>query len=390
MQHDAEQPKKASSTPASHVGWGSTETPTPSGWARGPAQTLRTTQDVNVSQVRSLSSPRQVKRELPMTLPANQTVVESRDQLKAILAGHDPRMLVITGPCSIHDERAAVEYAERLRALQSETSDHLFIVMRVYFEKPRTTVGWKGLINDPHLDDTFDMEEGLRRARRLLLTISELGVAAGTEMLEPITPQYIADLVTWSAIGARTTESQTHRQLSSGLSMPVGFKNGTDGGLGIALDAMEAASNPQAFLGIDEDGRTSVIETRGNAWGHLILRGGRDGPNYDSESVAEAASAMRHRKHLPRVVVDCSHANSNKQAKNQLHVWESVMQQYRAGQAGLVGTMLESHLNFGKQKLNGDPHNLEFGVSITDECLGWDDTASLLRDACTQIARTDA
>ncbi len=369
------------------VGWGATSATGGGGWGAGGFVAPQPTQDLNVARTEPLVSPRDAKRDLPMTVPANRTVVESRETIKSILSGTDPRMLVIVGPCSIHDEGLAIEYARRLAELHREVCDRLFLVMRVYFEKPRTTVGWKGLINDPHLNGTFDMDLGIRQARRILLALAETGVAAGTEMLEPISPQYIADLISWSAIGARTTESQTHRQMASGLSMPVGFKNGTDGNLQIVLDAMNSARHAHGFLGIDEDGRTATIRTRGNAWGHLILRGGTRGPNYDAANVAVALEALR-KARLPDVVmVDVSHANSEKKCANQGRVWRNVIEQRQAGNPRIIGAMLESNLCAGNQKLGDDPAALKYGVSITDECIGWEETEELLREAARSLTR---
>ncbi|MBU0639765.1 MAG: 3-deoxy-7-phosphoheptulonate synthase [Planctomycetes bacterium] len=348
---------------------------------RRPAtQTPPATDDLNVASTRRLFRPHEAKQEIPLGPVSQRTVVESRAAIRRILRGDDRRLLVIVGPCSIHDEAAALEYAERLNQLRLELEDHLCLVMRVYFEKPRTTTGWKGLINDPRLDDTFDMEAGIRAARRILQHITELGLAAGTEMLDPITPQYIADLVSWAAIGARTTESQTHRQMASGLSMPVGFKNGTDGRLQAALDALDAARHPHSFLGIDQQGRTAVIRTRGNAWGHLILRGGRAGPNYAPEMTAEATEALQQSGLAPALMVDCSHANSGKCCRNQAVVWRSILEQRQMGHASLIGAMLESNLHEGNQKLGDNPAELRYGVSITDECIGWDETEQLLRE----------
>ena len=343
-------------------------------------------QNVNVSAAERLPPPDAIRRELPLTERAEATVAAARETLVAILERRDPRLFVVVGPCSIHDPKAAREYAGRLHALAKRVERTLFLVMRVYFEKPRTTVGWKGLINDPHLDGSFDIETGLRRARALLLRIAELGVPAATELLEPITPQYVADLLTWSAIGARTTESQTHRQMASGLSMPVGFKNGTDGHLQTAIDALCSAGTPHSFLGIDDDGRTAIVDTTGNPWTHLILRGGRSGPNFAAEVVAEAAAALRRAGLAPRIMVDCSHANSGKRSANQCVAWRSVLAQRRAGPGPLIGAMLESHLHAGAQPLGPDPAALQYGVSITDECIGWDETAALLREAYAAAA----
>jgi 3-deoxy-7-phosphoheptulonate synthase len=340
---------------------------------------------LNVVSTELLTAPQAMKQELPLTAAANQVVVESRETIKAILSGEDPRLLIVIGPCSIHDEKAALEYAERLVSLRDAVAEQLFVVMRVYFEKPRTTVGWKGLISDPHLDGSFDMGTGLRKARRLLLSIAELGLPTGTEMLEPITPQYIDDLVSWSAIGARTTESQTHRQMASGLSMPVGFKNGTDGNLQVAIDAMISSRSPHGFLGIDADGRTAIIRTRGNPWGHTILRGGRGGPNYDAASVAGAIELLKAKKLPEAIMVDTSHANSSKKHQNQHLVWEDVIAQRVAGNRQLIGMMVESNLECGAQKLGEDRSQLKYGVSITDECIGWEETERLLQSGAAAL-----
>jgi len=332
-----------------------------------------------------LISPRDLLQQIPMSEAANRTVVQGRAELIRVLAGEDPRMLAVVGPCSIHDEHAALEYAQKLQAVAEEIKSTTLMIMRVYFEKPRTVMGWKGLINDPGLDGSFDIETGLRRARNLLLKINELGMPAATEMLEPITPQYVADLVTWAAIGARTTESQTHRQMASGLSMPVGYKNGTDGNLEIAIQAMQAAQSPHSFLGIDTDGRTCVIHTTGNPYGHLILRGGRSGPNYDAQNVKAAADALTAAKLPPYLMVDCSHANSDKDYTKQAAVWRDAVAQRAAGNRHIVGLMLESNLVAGSQKLTSDLSQLKYGISITDGCIGWEQTEELLRDAHAKL-----
>jgi len=341
--------------------------------------------DLNVSSFRSLVTPRQLKREMPLTPRSLATVAAGRATVRAILEDRDPRFLAIVGPCSIHDVGAAREYAERLAVLSATLGERLAVVMRTYFEKPRSTVGWKGLINDPRLDGSFDMEQGLRLARRLLLDVAELGLPAATEMLDPITPQYIDDLVSWAAIGARTIESQTHRQMASGLSMPVGYKNTTEGLLGPAVDAFRAAHEPHRFLGIDADGRTSIVTTRGNAAGHVILRGGRERPNYDPEFVAEAAAQLEAAGLPPRLMVDCSHANSGRRHERQAVVWSSVIEQRAAGNRALLGAMLESNLEEGRQELVPDPSELRRGVSITDACIGWDETERLLRNAWERL-----
>src|SRR6185503_307178 len=336
----------------------------------------------------SLITPRELKAELPLTARSRASVTSGRSIVRAILDGHDSRFLAIVGPCSIHDVGAAREYAQRLATLAADLASRVVVVMRTYFEKPRTTVGWKGLINDPHLDDSFDMEHGLRLARRLLLDINELGLPAATEMLDPITPQYIDDLVSWAAIGARTIESQTHRQMASGLSMPVGYKNTTEGRIEPALDAFRAALESHRFLGIDEDGRTSIVTTSGNPSGHLLLRGGRERPNYDRQLIAEAAAQLETAGLPPRLLVDCSHANSGKRHERQQVVWSSVIQQRAEGNAALIGGMLESNLEEGRQDLTADRSGLRRGVSITDACIGWDETERLLREAWERLGPT--
>jgi 3-deoxy-7-phosphoheptulonate synthase len=335
--------------------------------------------DIRVRETVRLIPPVGLKAELPLSPAAERTVVAGRRAVEEILSGTDPRLLAIVGPCSIHDPEAALDYARRLARVASDLADRQLTVMRVYFEKPRTTVGWKGLINDPHLDGSEDIESGLHRARELLLAINELGLPAGTEFLDPIVPQYIADLVSWAAIGARTTESQTHRELASGLSMPVGFKNGTDGSLQIALDAMVASRSSHSFLGLDEEGATAIVRTAGNPWGHLVLRGGRERSNYDPKSIADALDRLD-AAGLPRVLlVDCSHANSGKVPARQEDVWRSVVAQREAGNRGVIGLMLESHLVEGSQPFPRERGTLRYGVSITDACMGWETTERLLR-----------
>jgi 3-deoxy-7-phosphoheptulonate synthase len=351
-----------------------------------PPPGLPPTHNLNVASFQSLVTPRQLKRELPVGAASHATVTAGRAAIEAILAGRDRRFLALVGPCSIHDVPAAREYAARLAGLASELGDRLVIVMRAYFEKPRTTVGWKGLINDPRLDGSFDMEAGLRLARGLLLHITSRGLPAGTEMLDPITPQYLDDLVSWAAIGARTIESQTHRQMASGLSMPVGYKNTTEGHLRPAVEAFGAARAPHRFLGIDDEGRTAIVATRGNPAGHVILRGGRDTPNYDPQFVAGAAAALAAAGLPARIMVDCSHANSGKRHERQAVVWSSVIAQRAAGHHALIGAMLESNLEEGRQELPADPVSLRHGVSITDACVGWAETERLLRHAWEQLA----
>jgi len=346
-----------------------------------PHSEPRPATNLNVARMVSLVSPRQLKEQLPVEPRSHETVVHGREAIQAILSGSDRRFLALVGPCSIHDVRAAEDYARRLTKAREELGDRIEIVMRAYFEKPRTTIGWKGLINDPHLDGSFDMEGGLRLARELLRTITGMGLPVGTEMLDPITPQYLDDLVSWAAIGARTIESQTHRQMASGLSMPVGYKNSTEGNLQPALDAVEAAHQAHRFLGINDDGMTCIIVTKGNPWGHLILRGGRDAPNYSPDRIAEAMSRMEEAGLPGRLMVDCSHSNSGRRHQRQSVVWSSVIEQRAAGNHALIGAMLESNLLEGRQDLTGDPSALRYGVSITDACVGWDETGQLLRQA---------
>jgi 3-deoxy-7-phosphoheptulonate synthase len=347
---------------------------------------MQPTQFINIVSTVPLVAPKVLKAELAITPATTKTVLTNRETIQRILAGEDRRVLVVVGPCSIHDPKAAVEYATKLKALSDKVAKRMLLVMRVYFEKPRTTIGWKGMINDPYLNDSFDIHAGLRLARKLLLDIGDMGLPAATELLEPITPQYIADLLTLASIGARTTESPTHRQMASGLSMPVGYKNGTDGGLQVALDAMIAGRTPHAFLGIDGDGHTCVINTRGNPWGHLVLRGGRGGPNYSPDQAQIAADKLSAAGLSPRMLVDCSHANSNKDYRNQPNVWRDVIAQRVAGNQNIIGLMLESNLHPGSQKLTADPSLLHYGVSITDGCIGWDETESLILEANEQLA----
>ncbi|MFZ0614033.1 MAG: 3-deoxy-7-phosphoheptulonate synthase [Desulfobacterales bacterium] len=344
------------------------------------------TYDVNVKEFIPLISPHALKDDMPITPAAARTVISGRGVIADIIGKKDPRLLVIAGPCSIHDEAAALEYADRLNRLKEKVAGTIFPVMRVYFEKPRTNVGWKGLINDPALDGTCDMMQGLLTARALLLKITEMGLATATEMLDPITPQYIDGLVCWAAIGARTTESQTHREMVSGLSMPVGFKNCTDGGLDTALNAMIAAGSPQSFLGIDPEGKASIVKTTGNPYTHIVLRGGRR-PNYDTVSIREAVRLLRD-KNLPEsVIVDCSHANSRKRYKEQTVVWRDVVNQRAGGNDAIIGLMLESNLREGRQDYDGCLDTLEYGVSITDACIDWQTTEELILSAHKQLSR---
>ena len=342
-------------------------------------------ENLRVVSQRALPPPSALHEEIPASAVVTQTVSTARRALADILDGRDSRLLVVVGPCSIHDPKAAMEYAQRLKGLADELAGQMLIVMRVYFEKPRTTVGWKGLINDPRMDDSFHIEEGMRLARQLLVDINALGLPCGTEALDPITPQYLGDLIARSAIGARTTESQTHREMASGLSSPVGFKNGTDGSLEVAINAMLSASQPHAFLGINGEGQVAVTQTTGNPYGHLILRGGAV-PNYDSVAVAEAAVALEAAQLPPNIVVDCSHGNSRKNHALQTLVLKDVVHQSVDGSRALKGVMLESNLFEGNQKLTR-LQDLRYGVSITDACLGWDTTADCLREASARLKK---
>src|ERR1700722_17556214 len=336
------------------------------------------TQDLHVREIVPLLSPRAIKGFSPVTEPANATVARSRERIIRILRQKDPRLLVVIGPCSIHDKKSALEYAERLNAIRKEFADRMEIVMRVYFEKPRTTIGWKGLINDPHLDGSQDIEAGLKIAREILLEIVGMGLPTATEFLDPVVPQYIADLISWAAIGARTTESQTHREMASGLSMPVGLKNGTDGSLQVAIDAMGATRHQHSFLGINEEGVTGIVRTTGNPHAHVVLRGGRAKTNYDAESIRQAEEKLSSEKLPPVLMVDCSHANSEKQHAKQEDVWRSVIQQRVEGTRSLIGLMVESNLFEGSQSIPKNLKDLRYGVSLTDSCIGWETTERML------------
>ena len=347
---------------------------------------MQSTHNWHIQATRPIITPRLLAESLPLTAEVTKTVVSGRHAVQNILDGKDRRLLVVVGPCSIHDPVAAVDYARHLLPLRHEFADRMEIVMRVYFEKPRTILGWKGLINDPHLDGSCDIEAGLKVGRKLLLDIVGLGMPAGTEFLDPVVPQYLADLVSWAAVGARTTESQTHREMASGLSMPVGFKNGTDGSLETAVNAMKAARHAHSFLGIDPDGRTCIIQTTGNQWGHVVLRGGKHAPNYDERSIAEAVKHL-HDAGLPgALIVDCSHANSGKKHTRQQTVWQHIIEQRVGGSKSVIGVMLESNLEEGAQPLGTDLKQLRYGMSITDACLGWKDTEVLLRKGYEQLA----
>ena len=335
------------------------------------------TDDLRIASIRAVTTPTEILEDIPITDTASNTVLETRRAIHAILTGEDDRLLVITGPCSIHDPASAMEYAGRLKDLKHELRDHLLIVMRVYFEKPRTTIGWKGLINDPDMDGSFHINKGLRRARQLLLDLNETGIPAATEFLDIITPQYVTDLESWGAIGARTTESQVHRELASGLSCPVGFKNGTDGTTQIAVDAIRAASHPHHFLSMRKEGNSAIFTTNGNEDCHIILRGGKK-PNYDSESINRVAGELEKAKLPLRIMVDFSHANSSKQFKKQKEVGHNIAEQIAHGEQRIFGVMIESNLEEGRQDIIPGSE-LVYGQSVTDSCLGWDDTTDLIR-----------
>ncbi len=342
-------------------------------------------EDSRIENFSVMPAPADIKGEAPMSEAASAAVRAGREAVRAILERSDPRLFVVVGPCSMHDPVACMEYARRLRALADELSPSLLLVMRVYFEKPRTAVGWKGYINDPFMDDSFQIEEGMRRARRFLLDVAELGLPAATEALDPISPQYLGDLISWTAIGARTSESQTHREMSSGLSTPVGFKNATDGDLDAAINGIISASRPHSFLGINRYGRSSIIRTRGNPHGHMVLRGGAGRPNYDSVSIALAEQALTKAGLPANIVVDCSHANSFKKPEMQPLVLADVAGQIRDGNRSIVGVMIESHLNAGNQSIPKDLSQLKYGCSVTDGCVDWATTEQMLRDLATTV-----
>ncbi len=354
---------------------------------------MKQTSNLHIEAMTPLEPPDAFVRRLPITGPIAELVSQGREQIAEIISGRDDRMFMLVGPCSVHDEKAVLEYAGRLVQLADRVRDRILIVMRVYFEKPRTTVGWKGFINDPHLNGSFDMVTGLDRGRRVLLDVLRVGLPAGTEWLDPVTPQYMADVVSWGAIGARTVESQTHRQLASGLSMPIGYKNGTGGtqhSIQIAVDAILAARVPHTFLSVDEHGRVSVIKSTGNPDGHIILRGGVRGPNYSAENVADAVDRLKKASLPPYLMVDCSHGNSGKDHRNQPIVFRDVVGQRAAGNRHIVGIMLESHIYEGSQKLGADPSALKYGVSITDACIGWEETEALMLEAHAALKAAQA
>ncbi|MCP9819576.1 3-deoxy-7-phosphoheptulonate synthase [Synechococcus sp. Cruz-9H2] len=351
---------------------------------------MLTTSDLHIVETRPLVAPAVLHRELPLSQTAARTVLDARERIKAILHGQDSRVLVIVGPCSVHDVGAARAYADAIAEVRERHRDQLEVVMRVYFEKPRTTVGWKGLINDPHLDGSYDINTGLRLARGLLVHLAEMGLPAATELLDPVVPQYIADLIGWTAIGARTTESQTHREMASGLSMPIGFKNGTDGSAVTAIHAMQAASKPHHFLGISQLGHAAIVSTTGNPDGHLVLRGGKGGTNYHSEAIEQAAHALQKEGLPARLMVDCSHGNSNKDYRRQGEVLTEVAGQLRGGSRHVMGVMIESHLVAGNQKIPADLSQLAYGQSITDACIDLETTRTVLEGLAEAVAEAQA
>ena len=335
--------------------------------------------NVHITDEHVLMTPEQLKAEFPLSVEQEAQIAHARETISNIIAGRDPRLLVVCGPCSIHDPEAAIEYARRFKALAAEVSDSLYLVMRVYFEKPRTTVGWKGLINDPHMDGSFDVEGGLKIARRLLVELVNMGLPLATEALDPNSPQYLGDLFSWSAIGARTTESQTHREMASGLSMPVGFKNGTDGSLATAINAMRAAAMPHRFVGINQAGQVCLLQTQGNPNGHVILRGGK-APNYGPDDGEQWEKGTEQAGLKPSLMVDCSHGNSNKDFRRQPAVAESVVAQIKDGNRSIIGLMIESNIHEGNQSSDQPREAMKYGVSVTDACISWETTDALLRE----------
>ena len=342
--------------------------------------------DANITKTQPLPTPIDLIKEYPLSNELSTFIRNGRNQLHDILSGEDDRFIIIVGPCSIHDTKAGLDYAKRLKPLAEKYSDKLLVLMRVYFEKPRTTIGWKGLVYDPDLNGTFDMISGLKKARKFLLDIAQIGLLSGTEFLDPITPQYFGDLISWGAIGARTSESQTHRQLASGLSMPIGFKNGTGGSIQLAVDGIISSNSKHGFLGVDRSGKASIITTSGNKDAHLILRGGNDKPNYDKQSVSDAVTKLRDSGANTGIIIDCSHANSFKDHTKQPSVFNEIINQRISGNKNIIGLMLESNIYSGNQKLDeSNPKNLQYGISITDACIEWEETEKLLEEAYTNI-----
>ncbi|MBI2066789.1 MAG: 3-deoxy-7-phosphoheptulonate synthase [Deltaproteobacteria bacterium] len=343
--------------------------------------------NTNIESSYLLPTPVEIQRQLPLTKTAQKTVSEGRGIIRNILDGKERRLFVVVGPCSIHDPKAALEYAGKLKKLSDEVSKNIFLVMRVYFEKPRTTVGWKGLINDPFMNDSFHIEEGLKRGRKLLLQLNEIGLPVASEALDPVVPQYLSDLIAWSAIGARTIESQTHREMASGLSMPIGFKNGTDGNIEVAVNAMKSSLAPHHFLGVDSEGRPAVFKTRGNSYSHIVLRGGKR-PNFDPESIAACEKILEKERLRKKIMVDCSHGNSNKDHRNQPAVFENCLGQFKKDGSSIIGMMLESNLFEGNQPIPPDLKDisgLRYGVSVTDKCIDWEMTEKLIQNAYAEL-----
>ena len=346
---------------------------------------MQQTENLNIEAFAPMPTPEEVHARLPLTEKAALAVVEGRRTLERILDRQDPRLFIVVGPCSIHDAAAGLDYARRLKALADEVADTLVLVMRVYFEKPRTSTGWKGYINDPRMDDSFHIEEGMMKAREFLLAVNEIGLPAATEALDPIAPQYLGDLIAWTAIGARTSESQTHREMSSGLSTPVGFKNGTDGSVDTAVNAILSAASPHSFLGVNNQGRSAVVRTRGNRYGHVVLRGGGGRPNYDTVSVSMAEQALAKAKLAQNIVIDCSHANSYKKPELQPLVMQDCVNQIRLGNRSIVGVMIESFIEAGNQPIPADLSQLKYGCSVTDGCVDWATTEKMIRDAAVLL-----
>lgn len=346
---------------------------------------MSSVQDLNIISTETLITPDALQADIPLSEKAARAVTTGRETVRAILDRKDPRLIVVIGPCSIHDTEAAIDYAKRLKALADEVSESLYIVMRVYFEKPRTTVGWKGLINDPYLDDSFKIQDGLHVGRRLMLEISELGLPLATEALDPISPQYLQDLVSWSAIGARTTESQTHREMASGLSTPIGFKNGTDGSLTVAINALQSVSSSHRFLGINKEGKVSIVHTAGNQYSHVVLRGGGGKPNYDAVSVALCEKELEANGVSKNIMIDCSHSNSNKDHELQPLVFDNVVNQILEGNTSIIGVMIESNIGAGNQKISKNKSDMAYGVSVTDACIDWETTERMLKDIAEKV-----
>ena len=352
---------------------------------RGGFARHRALENLNIAAFDLMPSPKEIHDRVPLSEKAGDTVFVGRETVKNILDRKDHRLLIVVGPCSIHDPVAGYDYAQRLKKLADEVSDTLYLIMRVYFEKPRTSVGWKGFINDPRMDDSFHIEEGMEKARAFLMQVNELGMPAATEALDPIAPQYVGDLISWTAIGARTSESQTHREMASGLSTPVGFKNGTDGSIDVAINAVKSSARPHSFLGINMQGRSSIVRTRGNPYGHIVLRGGGDGANYDDASISRAADGLLRAKFPPNIMVDCSHANSAKDYNRQTAVMFDCVQQIRQGNRSIIGLMLESNIEAGNQPIPEDTSQLKYGCSVTDPCIDWPTTETIIRKARNEL-----